>query len=116
MKTRMNRTQIENIDELITKKVGKNSPGCIAAVVQNNEVVFKKGYGYANLDHMVPITEDTSFYIASISKQFTALSVLLLAEKGKIDLDKSIRTYLKDLPKNTEEVKSRRSFSVFPLK
>ncbi|MHA1138494.1 MAG: serine hydrolase, partial [Candidatus Thorarchaeota archaeon] len=66
--------------------------------------MFKKGYGYANLDHMVPITDDTSFYIASISKQFTAMSVLLLAEAGQVDLDKSIRAYLKDLPENTEAV------------
>ncbi|MHA1423346.1 MAG: serine hydrolase domain-containing protein, partial [Candidatus Thorarchaeota archaeon] len=83
----------ENIDALVAKKIEENAPGCIVAVVHNGEVIFKKGYGYANLDHMVPITDDTSFYIASVSKQFTAMSVLLLAEAGQVDLDKSIRAY-----------------------
>jgi len=94
----------ENIDALVAEKIEENTPGCIVAVVHNGEVIFKKGYGYANLDHMVPITDDTSFYIASLSKQFIAMSVLLLAEAGQVDLDKSIRTYLKDLPENTEAV------------
>ncbi|MHA1637992.1 MAG: serine hydrolase domain-containing protein [Candidatus Thorarchaeota archaeon] len=100
----LNKQSIETLDTQISKRIGENSPGCIVAIVRDGETIFSKAYGYANLDHMVPVTKETSFYIASVSKQFTAMSVLLLAEQGLVNLDTSIREYLPDLPEYTETI------------
>lgn len=75
-----------------------DSPGCALGVVQNGKLVFQQGYGRANLEHDIPITSSTVFYIASASKQFTAASILLLARQGKLSLDDGIQKYLPELP------------------
>ncbi|HEX9755895.1 MAG TPA: serine hydrolase domain-containing protein [Gemmatimonadales bacterium] len=75
-----------------------NSPGCAVGVGRNGEVVFQNGYGMANLELDVPITPASIFHVASVSKQFTALAVMLLARDGKLSLDDDIRTHLPELP------------------
>jgi CubicO group peptidase (beta-lactamase class C family) len=60
--------------------------------------VFAKGYGMANLEYGVPITAQSPFYIGSMSKQFTAASVALLVEQGKLRLDDDVRKYVPELP------------------
>jgi CubicO group peptidase (beta-lactamase class C family) len=67
-------------------------------VYRAGQIVFSKGYGLASLEHGVAITPRTDFYIASTSKQFTAMAVAILAESGRLDLDASIRRYLPELP------------------
>jgi CubicO group peptidase (beta-lactamase class C family) len=74
------------------------SPGCSVGVVQNGKSIFSKAYGMADLEHDVPLTTASPFYMASVSKQFTAMSVLLLAEDGKIKLTDSIRKTIPELP------------------
>jgi CubicO group peptidase (beta-lactamase class C family) len=86
--------QINNIFANISFK---DSPGCSIGVTQDNLLIFEKGYGVANLEHHIPLTSQSIFRIASVSKQFTALAILLLADDGKIELDKDIRTYLPEL-------------------
>ena len=86
--------QINNIFANISSK---DSPGCSIGVTQDNLLIFEKGYGLANLEHHIPLTSQSIFRIASVSKQFTALAILLLADDGKIELDKDIRTYLPEL-------------------
>jgi CubicO group peptidase (beta-lactamase class C family) len=61
-------------------------------------VVFAEAYGAAHLDPFAPMTVDTVVDIGSVSKQFTATAILLLAERGAIDLDAPLSTYLPDLP------------------
>jgi CubicO group peptidase (beta-lactamase class C family) len=68
------------------------------AVIKDGKIIYEHGYGLANLEYNIPITPDTVFYIASTSKQFTAASIALLAQKGKLSLDDSIRKYLPELP------------------
>ncbi len=80
------------------KKLSAGEPGCTVAVGRDGTVVFAEAYGAARLDPLEPMTVDTVVDIGSVSKQFTATAVLLLAERGKIDLDAPLSTYLPDLP------------------
>jgi CubicO group peptidase (beta-lactamase class C family) len=68
-------------------------------VSQNGNVIFKKGYGYANIEKKIPNTSETKFYIGSITKAFTDLLVLQMAEKGMIELHAKISDYLPGYPK-----------------
>jgi CubicO group peptidase (beta-lactamase class C family) len=74
------------------------SPGCAVGVSQNNKSVLEKAYGMADLEHDVPIKPDTIFEAGSVSKQFTAAAVLLLARDGKLSLDDQVRRYIPELP------------------
>ncbi|HJR34066.1 MAG TPA: serine hydrolase domain-containing protein [Gemmatimonadales bacterium] len=75
-----------------------SGPGCAAGVSRNGELVFQNGYGMANLEHDIPITPATIFHVASVSKQFTAMAIMLLAADGKLSLDDDIRKHLPELP------------------
>jgi CubicO group peptidase (beta-lactamase class C family) len=75
-----------------------DSPGCAIGVVQGNELIYKRGFGQANLDHGIPITSRTVFDIGSTSKQFTAAAVALLAERQALSLDDDIRKHLPEMP------------------
>jgi CubicO group peptidase (beta-lactamase class C family) len=69
-------------------------PGAVVAVIQDNRIVFVKGYGYANLEQKRPVTADTIFQIASVSKLVTATTLMRLYEQGKFGLDDDINAYL----------------------
>ena len=69
-------------------------PGISVAVVQHGATLLMKGYGYVDLEWGVPTPSDASYEIGSITKQFTAAAVLLLAEEGKLDLDADLTDYL----------------------
>ena len=69
-----------------------------ALVAQDGRVVFDKGYGSANLEWNIPNDGDTKFRLGSVTKQFTAVSIMLLRERGKVDLDAPVKTYLADVP------------------
>ncbi len=88
------------VDALFARFTGGLSPGCAVAVVEDGRVVLAKGYGFADLGRRLPITPRTLFEIASVSKQFTAASVLLLAERGRLSLDDDVRKYLPELPRH----------------
>ncbi len=88
---------IEKIDTVFANKFLPNAPGCSVGVIKDSKLVFAKGYGLANLEHDIPLSADSVFRMASVSKQFTATAVLLLADEGLIDLQEDIRTYLPEL-------------------
>jgi CubicO group peptidase (beta-lactamase class C family) len=75
-----------------------STPGCAVAVADGAQTVFAKGYGMASLEHDVSITPATPFYAASVSKQFTAFAVALLAQQGKLSLDDDVRKWLPEVP------------------
>lgn len=83
------------------------TPGVAVAVVKDGHTIFKKGYGSATLEYNVPITSKTIFHIASVSKQFTAFSIYLLEEQGKISLEDDIREYFPELPSYGRPIKIR---------
>ncbi len=91
--------QAEQVDTLFAKWSRKDSPGCAVGVIRDGQLIYQRGYGMASLDHDVPLTSRTVFYIASTSKQFTAMSIALLATRGKISLTDDIRRYLPELPR-----------------
>ena len=65
---------------------------------RGNEVLFSKGYGSANLEWEIPNSSSTKFRLGSITKQFTAASILLLEERGKLKIDDPVKKYLPDAP------------------
>lgn len=76
----------------------RDSPGCAVAVLRAGATVYTRGYGMADLEHDVPITPGTTFYLASVSKQFTAYSVILLARDGRLSLDDDVRKFIPEVP------------------
>jgi CubicO group peptidase (beta-lactamase class C family) len=102
-----NDPQPEKIDALFAQWNKPDSPGCALTVVRDGQVLYKRGYGIANLDHDIPISSKTVFSIASVSKQFTAISVALLARQGKVSLDDDIRKYLPEMQQYSAPVTIR---------
>lgn len=92
------RTADPRVDRVFAAWDTNATPGCALAVVRNGSVDYAKGYGTANLELKVPITPETVFDIGSVSKQFTAMSIILLAEDGKLSLDDEIHKYIPELP------------------
>ncbi|MGB8194214.1 MAG: serine hydrolase domain-containing protein, partial [Chitinophagaceae bacterium] len=80
-------------------------PGLAIAIVKDGKIDFKKGYGLANLEYDIPITPETKFHIASVSKQFTAFSIYLLKKEGKISLEDDVRKYIPELPEYGKTIK-----------
>src|SRR4051794_19474658 len=74
-----------------------DSPGCAIGVSRNGQVVYERGYGMANLETGTPITPSSIFHVASVSKQFTAMAIMLLAHDGKLSIDDDIRKYLPEI-------------------
>jgi CubicO group peptidase (beta-lactamase class C family) len=75
-----------------------DGPGCAVGVSRDGTPVFQNGYGLANLETETPITPSSVFHVASVSKQFTAAAVMLLARDGKLSLDDDVRRHLPELP------------------
>jgi len=95
------------VDKIFTQWDKPDTPGCAIAVIKDGEIVYKKGYGAANLDYNIPITPQTVFDIGSTSKQFTAGSIALLALDGKISLDDDIRKHIPELPEYSQPITIR---------
>ena len=75
-----------------------SSPGCGVGIGRNGRIVYEHGYGISNLELGVPIAPDSVLAVASVSKQFTAMSVMLLAQRGQLSLDDEVRKYVPKLP------------------
>src|SRR3954468_14958036 len=86
------------IDAIFARFARQDSPGCILGVSRAGKVVYEKAYGMADLERDVPITPASIFHVASISKQFTAMSILLLEQQGKLSIDDEVRKYIPELP------------------
>lgn len=86
------------VDRVFQKMTRPGAPGCAVGIEKNGRVILTRGYGTADLEHDVPITPATIFEAGSVSKQFTAASVLLLAQRGKLSLTDDVRKYIPELP------------------
>jgi len=98
---------IKKIDSLFIKWNNESSPGCAIGIVRNDSLIYAKGYGMANLEYSVPNAPETIFHMASISKQFTAYSIVLLARQGKLNLHDDIHKYLAWFPDLKEKITIR---------
>ena len=94
----------KKVDQIFSEWDSTISPGCALAVSKDGEIIYKRGYGMANLEYGVPIRPGTIFHIASISKQFAALAVTLLAHDGKLSLEDDIHKYVNEVPDFGEKI------------
>ncbi len=89
---------VQRVDSLFAQWNKPGVPGCAVGVYRDDTLVFARGYGIADLEHSLPITPGSVFDIGSMSKQFTAACIVLLAQQGKLSLDDDIRRYLPEMP------------------
>lgn len=86
------------IDAVVTPAFPVSQPGAALIVVKDGKVLYRKAYGMANLELGVPLAPDMVFRIGSMTKQFTAVAIMMLAEQGKLSVSDPITTYLPDYP------------------
>ncbi|MBL8270990.1 serine hydrolase domain-containing protein [Steroidobacter sp.] len=94
-------SQSAAVDALIAAEAPfgtRGNPGFVVGVARHGKVLLAKGYGDADLEHDVPISADSAFYVASVSKAFTGFAIALLVREGKVDLAADIRRYLRSMP------------------
>ena len=97
---------VKKIDSIF-RKWNNNGPGAAIGIIRNDSLIYAKGYGMANLEHNIPITPETIFHLASVSKQFTGYSIVLLAKQNKLQLNDDIRKYLPWFPDLKEKITIR---------
>jgi CubicO group peptidase (beta-lactamase class C family) len=85
------------VDRLFERYTRPGSPGCVLAVMKDGEIVYKQGYGLANVELAVPNLPSTVFNIGSMAKQFTAFAIALLVDEGKLSLDDDLRAHLPEM-------------------
>ena len=89
--------QTKSIDSVFASLDNVRSPGCALGVLDRGELVLARGYGMANLDHGIAITPETVFRTGSVSKQFTAAVVVLLAQEGAFSLDDRLQEHFPEI-------------------
>lgn len=91
--------QADPIDDYVKAEMARQRvPGLALAIIQHGHLVRAQGYGFANLEHSVPVHPDTLFKTGALGMQFTAAATMLLVEDGKLRLDDSVRKYLPEAP------------------
>ena len=86
------------IDSMMSFAAGKGLFNGVLCVAEKGNMVYHKSFGYANYDTKEPVSEHTLFNLCSVTKQFTAMGILMLMERGKLGLDDSLRQYFPELP------------------
>jgi CubicO group peptidase (beta-lactamase class C family) len=97
----------DSVDSLFARYNRPGSPGCTLAVMKDGQIVYKQGYGLANVELGVPNLPSTVFNIGSMAKQFTAFAIALLADEGKLSPDDDLRTHLPEMPDLGETITLR---------
>src|SRR5689334_22329291 len=95
---RITTAQRTGLEAILQAWTNRAAPGCAVAIIKDGEVIYERGYGCANLEYGTPITPSTVFNVASVAKQFTAMSVLLLVKEGRLSLEDDIRKHLPEVP------------------
>jgi CubicO group peptidase (beta-lactamase class C family) len=88
-----------------------DAPGCALGVYQDGKVLYARGYGMASLQNGIALSPRSVLDVGSISKQFTAMAILLLQQEGKLSLDDPIRKYIPEMPAYADKVTLRRALS-----
>jgi CubicO group peptidase (beta-lactamase class C family) len=91
-------TAAAEVDRVFAQYASATSPGCAVGVAQDGRTILSKAYGMADLEHDVAATPATVYEAGSVSKQFTAAAVVLLAQQGKLSLSDDIRKYIPEVP------------------
>jgi CubicO group peptidase (beta-lactamase class C family) len=99
------------IDALFKNFDGTDTPGAVMMVIREGKIIYEKGYGLANVEQKIPCTTSTNFRLASVSKQFTATSILILASQNKLSLDDPITKFFPEFPLYGNEITVRHLLS-----
>lgn len=94
----------QEIDAILNEQYEHEGPGATALIYKNGEVIYRKGFGYANLELGVKMQPEHVFEIGSITKQFTAIAILMLEEQGKLKVDDEITKFIPDYPTNGKTI------------
>ncbi|MFC1562104.1 serine hydrolase domain-containing protein [candidate division KSB1 bacterium] len=86
------------VDSLMEAEFPSDGPGAAIAVISQGIIIHKRGYGLADIDRKIPFTTGTSSYLGSVSKQFTAMGIMMLQEQEKLQYDDTIQKYFPDTP------------------
>jgi CubicO group peptidase (beta-lactamase class C family)/ketosteroid isomerase-like protein len=89
---------IAHVDSLFAPYARGDTPGCAISILHGGDVVLRRGYGFADIAGAARITTATPFYAASVSKQFAAFAVALLADQGRLSLDDDVRRWIPEVP------------------
>jgi D-alanyl-D-alanine carboxypeptidase len=102
----------DGVDDLVEREMNRRKiPGMAIAVVQRGKEMKRAEYGLANVELKAPIVRDSAFEIGSITSQFTAAAILLLAQEGKLKLDDSITKHIKSAPASWKKITLRHLLS-----
>ena len=92
------------IDSILSLKYKSMTPGAVFMIAKDNKIIFKKAFGLANIELNAPVKPESVFEIGSMTKQFTAITILMLMEKGKLNLNDEITKYIPDYPTNGKKI------------
>lgn len=95
------------IDKIFSEWNKPDAPGCALGVIKDGKLIYSRGYGVANFEYNIPISDSSVFRIGSTSKQFTAACIILLAQQGKLDLDNTLDKYYPDFPDYAKKITIR---------
>ena len=105
--------RLANIDAMIKERmVSCNVPGYSIGIIRNGQVVFEKCYGYADIDQHTPVTNDTIFGLASVTKTFTGVTLVSLIENGLVGIDDPLEKYIDGLTKPYQSLTIRQLASM----
>ncbi len=99
------------IYDLFSEYDRDDAPGCAVAVYRNGEMAHSAAFGMANLDHSIPLTDSSRFYMASVSKQVTAAAAALLVVRSEVDYDGLVSGYIEDWPEWASDVRVKHLFN-----
>lgn len=104
----INTQDLENkIDALVPKTVNDTTPGFVLGIVHNGELIFKKGYGLANLSYNIPNSPNMVYNVGSVAKQFLGYAFAVMHQKGELNIDDPVSDYLDDWPEFDHKVTLR---------
>src|SRR5437867_2663490 len=103
----MSQTNEKVVDALFHDFDQADAPGAAVIVIKEGNPLFAKGYGLANLETKTPCTTNTNFRLASVTKQFTAMAVLILADGGKLKLDERLTEFFPEFPAYGKQITVR---------
>lgn len=95
-------------DRVFSEYTAPGSPGCAVGVLENGAARWRKGYGLADVEHRVPLVPESRFYLASVSKQFTAMAAIVAAREGKLSLDDPLSKHVPEMPAYAARIPLRR--------
>ncbi len=97
----------QSLDSIFNDWNKPDVPGCALGIIQDGKLIYTKGYGMANMEYDIPNSANSVFRIGSTSKQFTAACIILLSEKGKLNLDDNLKSIFSDFPDYAEKITIR---------